>query len=105
MKNTTNKTVSILGAEYEVKYCEIVIDEGEVYAGLIDSRKKTIEIKKGLEDEDRLETIAHEVAHGYLIESGLPRYFSDEILVEWIARMAKRIVDTTAAVTLIGEGD
>ncbi|MCL1789877.1 MAG: hypothetical protein FWG40_00710 [Peptococcaceae bacterium] len=97
------KNVSILGTKYEIKHLDVVVHEDAVCFGLIDPDEKTITIQEGLDEKEREAAITHEIIHGYLIESGLPRYYNDELLVEWLTRMIRAIVKTAAVA--IGEGD
>lgn len=84
--------VNIKGQDYEIKFeKEPIINDCDVCLGLAEFDTKTIRLLKDL-DFQKDNIIAHELIHCYLYESGLTRWASDELLVQWIAMNIFNIV-------------
>lgn len=95
-----NKTVNILGTEYE-----IVIDESldkTEFDGLHNAYSKKISVRSVedmLADETDIwqkekrfqEVMRHEVMHAFFAESGLTDYCLNEQLVDWFAIQSPKI--------------
>lgn len=82
-----NKTVSILGEDYVVKFentrTESVLKDAD---GECRWYKKEIVIDDELEEKEHKEfVIKHEILHAFLAESGLRKYREDEDIINWIA--------------------
>lgn len=60
---------------------------------VIDKEILTTRSKDSLDDVSQFckKVIRHEIIHAFLIESGLERYSSNELFVDWIARQWEKI--------------
>lgn len=101
MKKNKRTIINILGTPYLLKVVE-KIDDGDAY-GVINYDDKTINIAKYNPQVDH--TIIHELVHGYLRESGLMDWSSNEMLVNWIAYHAPKIMNAFNDITFTDEYD
>lgn len=81
------KQINILGESYIVKFENTKTDKVlKDCDGECRYYPKEIIIDDELElEEHKNHVIKHEIVHAFLAESGLAKYRSDEIIVDWIA--------------------
>ena len=89
-----DKTINILGQEYKYKLENTRTDkELKECDGKCEYYLKEIIIDDELEpSEYKNHVIKHEIVHAFLAESRLKEYREDELIVDWIAWNAEKIV-------------
>jgi len=50
-------------------------------------------------DSYKAKVLRHEITHAFLCESGLDAYSRDELLVDWIAAQAPKMMEVFSAIT------
>lgn len=96
--------INILGIEYEIKLCDLNCEELPDNDGVCQTYRKKILVREpkymfksdDLEEEKKerfKEVLVHELVHAYCRESGV-HYDDDENLVDWIAFMMPKVVDS-----------
>lgn len=96
--------VNVLGTEYEVLMGNETLDKKlKDKAGYMDWSAKRIclnedNLKKGKDSLENVHLFAndvlrHEIVHAFIEESGLRDPYQDETIVEWIAKMAPKILE------------
>lgn len=79
--------ISIKGVNYKVvKTDNYIIFNEELCEGVTDFDAKTITLSRKIDKKDKDKVLRHELIHAFFVESGLPSYSNDEVLVEWLAR-------------------
>ena len=86
-------TITILGRGFSVTEKPIVLIDGKEYAGSAHRPSKKIEIKESIDDDYKHETLAHEVAHMALEETGMNNLFTAE-QIEAICDFAAIVSET-----------
>lgn len=73
--------VNICGVTHTVKECEDKFDV-DTHFGQIDYKKCEILVNKDLSEENKTETICHEMVHGIFVHLGYNNLANDEQLVQ-----------------------
>lgn len=73
--------VNICGIPHKVIECEDYFNE-DIHFGQIDYKACEIRINKDMTQENKFETICHEMVHGIFIHLGYIDYAQDEQLVQ-----------------------
>ena len=84
--------INICGLPYEVKVVEEVEPGDSSIIGKIFTDRQLILIKKSLKEEQKAQTILHEVIHGILIGIGLNDFSENENLVQGLAQALHQIL-------------
>lgn len=92
----SNIKLNILGNKYDFIQTTSKEDHELIESdGYCDCYEKVIKIDNDLEvNEFKNKVIRHEIIHAYLAESGLKKYFEDEIIVDWIAFQFPKLLKT-----------
>ena len=86
-----NNEIYVKGTRYKIK----VAKPNGQFLGETDFKKRTITITTQNEGKEITKTIVHELLHAYMYECGLPRYASDEMLIEYLESIFKDITKKT----------
>lgn len=107
-----SKKINILGTEYDFK---ITTEKEDIKLcdidGYCDAYKKQIVVSDDYNENDpknigdfdsfKAKVKRHEIIHSFLLESGLKNYASDEVLVDWIAWMSPKLLESFKEVDAI----
>jgi hypothetical protein len=80
------KKVRICGFDYPIIYQEKVIMDGEEVEGICDRAEKIIQIRERLDIPSLIETLVHEVAHGYTSYADLDTVKNEEKFVSILSK-------------------
>lgn len=91
------KKIDVLGTKYKIIFADEKTNNELIDSnGYVDIIKKEIVLDK---TNKRLrKTIIHELVHAFFYESGIEKYFNDELLVNWISLQFDKILNVVEQV-------
>lgn len=91
--------VDIKGVPYTIKLAkDFIINSDVLCDGVTNTETKEIVLSKQMDSAQVERVIAHEITHALLYECGLVTFYSNEVLIDWIATHAQKIVELSAQV-------
>ena len=74
--------VNICGMPHRVVYCQDNFDTDVTHFGMIDHKASEIRINANMTEENKKETLCHEMVHGILLHLGYNNLHEDEQFVQ-----------------------
>jgi hypothetical protein len=87
------KYVTILGEKIQIKMVDEVFVEGKRVSGSFDENTMTIEIEKGFSDNITFGLLVHEMAHSFLITTGIDQKLSEQETEVYCQLIKKFVID------------
>lgn len=84
-KSMNNKFINICGIPHKIIELRDNFDSDSVHCGQIDYKHCTISINEDMAEEEKQETLCHEIVHGILVHMGYDELSQDERLVQALA--------------------
>lgn len=87
------KKVCVLGEEITVKMSDEITINGKKVSGSFDENTMTIEIEKGFNDTMTIGLLFHEMAHSFLVTTGIDQKLSESETEVYCQLLKKFVFD------------